>query len=296
MDDELERLIRTLLDDTACLDCHTEFNLQANELDRESDQIYTTRYSCPGDDCNAGYDVQIEDGGHYLSFEAEKRDVDDPDEPRYMSGGSRKQALQKKSHPVRKLFDAAAELPQLLGILSHNQEQLQKAHETIVDEGIDQDGQFHQRVKADIHNYTAAAYSFEDILEKKLEPHLPSDGPVEDAKNEFEEEHEVIKALRTYAQHHRTLPSSLVHFIGADADDRETTITVPMDDLDDFRPGDSSASFGPVQGDQIDVVDRVNRHYDATENLVETMLEVAEEEYEDKYEEYREATSYPELN
>jgi len=68
-----------------------------------------------------------------------------------------------------------------------------------------------------------------------------------------------------------------------------------MDDLDDFRPGDPEASFDPIEGDHIDVVDRVNRHYQAAEKLVATMLKAAEEKYEEQIEEYREATRLPEM-
>lgn len=295
MDDELERLINTLLDDIECFSCHTELDFVADDLERESEQVYTARHDCPGSDCNIEYDVRVENRDLALLFKANERGADRPDRPADMSKMSRKESLQKESHPVRKLTDAAAELTNVIAILYHNQQQLQKAHDIIEDEGIDQDGDFHRRVRADIHNYTAAAYSFEEILGKNVEPHLPSDGPIEDAKNEFEREHEVIKALRTYAQHHLSLPSSVVHFLGPTTDDAEKTITVPMDDLDDFRPGDPEASFEPVDGDHIDVVDRVNRHYEAAENLVDTMLEVAQEEYEERIDEYREVTSYPEI-
>ena len=69
-----------------------------------------------------------------------------------------------------------------------------------------------------------------------------------------------------------------------------------MDDLDDFSPRASDGSFEPVEGDHIRVVDRVNRHYQAGENLVDTMLEVAEEEYDKRIEMYQEVASYPELD
>ncbi|WP_121821031.1 hypothetical protein [Halostella salina] len=295
MDDELKRLINTLLDDVECFSCNTELDIQANELERKSQQVYTARHDCPGDNCNIEYDVRVENRDLALLFDANERGTDRPERPADISKTSRKEPLQKESHPVRKLTDAAAELTNAIAILHHNQQRLQEAHDTIEDEGIDQDGDFHRRVRADVHNYTAAAYSFEEILGKNVEPHLPSDGSIEDAKNKFKRENEVIKALRTYGQHHLTLPSSLVHFLGPTTDDTEITITVPIDDLDDFRPGDPEASFEPVDGDHIDVMDRVNRHYEAAENLVDTMLEVAEEEYEERVDEYREVTSYPEM-
>ena len=147
------------------------------------------------------------------------------------------------------------------------------AHETIENEGFDQDTDLHLRARVHVTNYIAFAYSSEEIVGKNVEPHIPSDGPIENVKNEFDEEHEVIKALRTYAQHHLALPSSFVYFFD---DDGEVTITVPMDDLDDFRLKDPEASFDPIQGNHIDVADRVNRHYEATKKLVTMMLKVAE--------------------
>ncbi|MFC7251461.1 hypothetical protein ACFQJ5_16700 [Halomicroarcula sp. GCM10025324] len=295
MDDELERLIDTLLNEgIRCFACNTEFGIQAEDLEPQSEQIYTTRYNCSGDDCSIEYHIEVEDRDFALSFRANERGSDRPDDLPDISKYTRKEPLQQKSHPARKINDAAVELVNSIAILKHNQQRLQVAKEIVEDEGIDQDGDFHRRIRADIHNYCAAAYSFEKILGKNVEPHLPLDGPIEDAKNEFEDEHEVIKALRTYAQHHLTLPSSIAHFLGPTTEGGDITITVPVDDLDDFSPRASDASFEPVEGDHIRIVDRVNRHYQAAENLVNTMLEMAEEEYNNRLEDYQEATSYPE--
>ena len=297
MDDELERLINTLLnEEIRCFACNTEFDIQADDLEHQSEQIYTTCYNCPGDDCSIEYNIEVEDRDFALSFMANQRGSDRPDDLPDISKHTRKEPLQQKSHPVGKITDAAAELTNAIAILYHNQQRLQDAKEIVKDEGIDQDGDFHRRIRADIHNYCAAAYSFEEILGKNVEPYLPSDGPIEDAKDDFEDEHEVIKALRTYAQHHLTLPSSIAHFLGPTTEGGEITITVPVDDLDDFSPRASDASFEPVESDHIRVVDRVNRHYQAAEDLVDTMLEVAEGEYDKRIEEYQEVTSYPELD
>lgn len=294
MDGELERLINTLLNgDIRCYDCKTQLDIQADELEQQSEHIYTTRYNCPGGDCSIEYDVRVEDKELAIGFEANERGSNRPDKPADMTVISRKEALQKESHPVQKLTEASEELTTAFAIIQHNYRRLQEAYETIENEGFDQDTDFHLRVDADIHNYTASAYSFEKIVEKNVEPHIPSDGPIEDAKNEFDEENEVIKALRTYAQHHLALSSSLTRFF--EGDEVNTTITIPMDDLDDFRPGDPEASFDPVEGDHIDVVDRINCHYEVAENLVATMLKVAEENYENQIEEYREVTQYPEM-
>ncbi|WP_135666689.1 hypothetical protein [Halorhabdus rudnickae] len=296
MDSELERLINALLnDEIRCFNCNSEFDIQATDFEQQSEHLYTLCYNCPSNNCDTKYDIQVKDKGSSLSFEANKHGTDRHDNHPDIAKHVRKEPLQKKSHPVRKIVDAAHELTNAIAILYHNQQQLQEAQEIVEDEGIDQDGNFHRRIRADIHNYTAAAYSFEEILEKSVEPHLPTEGPIKDAKVEFENEHEVIKALRTYAQHHLTLPSSIAHFIGPTTEGGEITITVPIDDLDDFRPGDPEASFKPVKGDHVRVVDRVNRHYQAAENLVDTMLEEAEKEYDERVEEYREASSYPEL-
>lgn len=294
MDGELERLINALLDgEIRCYDCHTKLDIQADGLEPQSEHVYTTRYDCPGDGCSIEYDIRVENEGLALHFEANERGANRPDKPADMTRISRKEPLQKESHPIRKLTDASEELTNAFVILQHNHQRLQKAHKTIENEGFDQDTDFHLRVRTDIHNYTASAYSFEEIVGKNVEPHIPSDGPIENAKNEFDEEHEVIKALRTYAQHHLALPSSFVHFF--DGDEGEVTTTVPMDDLDDFRPGDPEASFDPIDGDHIDVVDRVNRHYEAAEKFVATMLKVAEEKYEEQIEDYREDTRFPEM-
>lgn len=292
MDEELERLINTLLDgDIRCYVCKTQLEIQADDLEQQSAQVYTSQYNCRGEDCDLRYNIEVEDMGPAIRFEAREQGTEYPS----MGKTSRKQPLQKESHPVRHIVDAAEELTKAIDLLEYNQQQLQNAQEKIEAEGIDQDSQFHSRVRADIHNYTAAAYSFEKILEKNVKPHLPNASPIEDAMDDFRDVNEVIKALRTYAQHHLTLPSSIAHFWGQASKDGKIAITVPMEELDDFRPGDPEASFEPIEGNYIHVVDRVNKHYQAVENLVDAMLEVAEEEYKDQVEEYRRVTSYPEL-
>jgi hypothetical protein len=293
MDEELERLINTLLDDVNCFSCGKEFSARAHNLEQQSAEVYTGWYKCPGDGCGTEFDLQVDDLEFGLSFEANERGVDRPDDLPDISVFSRKEPLQKESHPVRKLIDATQALQNALSILSYNQGQLEGAQEIVEEnEGMSRSQAFHRRIGADIHNYAAAAYSFEEIFKKNVEPHIPSDSRVKDANGEFRDRNEVIKAMRTYAQHHLALPSAVSHFLGPNGDD-DITITVPIDDLSDYQIRDPAASFDPVEGDHIRVVDRVNQHHEAAVNLVGAVLEVGKEMHDERIDEYREVTRFP---
>jgi len=100
MDDELERLINTLFDgEIRCYDCHTPLDIQANELERQSEHVYTTRYNCPSDSCSIEYDVRVEDEGLTLHFEANERGANRPDKPADMTRISRKEPSRRSHIP-----------------------------------------------------------------------------------------------------------------------------------------------------------------------------------------------------
>jgi len=288
MEDELELLINTFLDDKIrCVGCNTNIDIQETDLEHQTDQLYTTRYNCSGDNCDIKYDIQVEDQDSILYFEANERGTDRSDKTEDIIIKKSRQKFFLRHESLPKIDDAVCALLDAIEILYHNKQQLQNAQEIIKDRGgTDRDGDLHRRIRADTHNYMAAAYSFEEIFTNNVEPHIPGDSPINDAKTEFKDENEVIKALRTYTQHHLTLPSSIRYSLESTSEDSEIAIVVPMDDLSDFQPGDPEASFEPVKGNHIRVVDRTNRHYQAANNLVNTVLEGAKQEYSNRVEEY----------
>ena len=299
MDTELERLIDALFDDIACYNCGTEFVIQASRLTREDDGLYTTPHSCPG--CEAEYEITVENDRQYLSYEANRLNEDD--DHLNMFSSSRKESLHRQSHPIRELVEGFGELSAALSILWQNRERIHDACETFRDEGLDEKGaEFDRRVNTDVHNYMASAYTFNQILQT-IEPNIPTDGPVEAAKEEFDDEERLIMGLRVYAQHNLSLPFVYAKFIDENTGSTEMTLSVGLEEVnviesdigtygpDGYREG-ADHHYEKVEGDTINIERRINLHYDAAEELVEAIGEHAETEHGDELEDYRESTTY----
>ncbi len=294
MDSEFKRLINGLINENTCYLCDMPIAVEADDLSENSDGVYVTDYYCNG--CDVGYNIQIEDLGHMLSFSASRMDTDDqaPDFPE-ISHNTRKEALHAQTHPVKDLVEGLTEITNALAILHENRRRILKSCEILQEEGFKQDPDFETRVTADLHNYMASSYSFEEIL-RTLEPNLPIGGPVESAKNTFDDENRLIKGLRTYAQHHLTLPHSVSHFHDQNTGKWEMTITVSLEDVGkdevEFDYKDPEISYEKVEGDTINIERRINIHYEAAEKLVQEIFQYAESIYEDELDDYYESTSY----
>lgn len=295
MDEELERLINGLLDNVSCYLCGSAMTVYADDLQKDTSGLYTTDYYCTG--CDVGYEIEIEESESVLSFSASRMDSGGPDtEVPEISHSSRKQALQEQTHPIKDLVEGLIELNNALAILSENRSRIHEACEIFREEGIRRDSDYERRVSTDLHNYMASSYSFEEILET-VEPNLPTDGPVESAETKFHEENMVIKGLRTYAQHHLSLPHSFTQFLDENTGQLETTITVSLEDvgeenLDDFNYRDPDISYEKVEGDTINIERRVDLQFAAAEELVQEIYNYAESTHKDELEDYRESTSY----
>lgn len=292
MDAELERLINTLIEGNECYLCGSSIKIRADSLQNQSDELYGADYHCPG--CDVGYDIEVRDREKTISFKAFRKDIDEEGDRAEIGRSTRKESLQRQSHPASDLVDNTQELTQVLIILFENQQRLQEAANTVREEGFKQDDGFHRKVKADLHNYMASAYSFEKVV-KNIESKLPTDTSVESAKEQFKEEHQIIKGLRTYAQHHLSLPFSLSEFHDDNTGQLTATITVSLDDVADFNYGDPEISYNKVKGNRINVERRVNLHYNAAKDLVEEMFQYVEFTHEDELKHFREVTSYPEI-
>ncbi|EMA68886.1 hypothetical protein C461_04627 [Halorubrum aidingense JCM 13560] len=299
MDVELERLIDGLLTDIACPNCGNEFVIRANRLSKEDDNLYTTPHSCPG--CEAEYEITVENDGQFVSYEANRFDEDE-DHPSMFSS-ARKESLHRQTHPIRELVEGFAELNAALDILQENRERIHDACDIFRDEGLDDQGaEFDRRVNTDVHNYLASAYTFNQILQT-IEPNIPTDGPVEEAKEEFEDEERVIMGLRVYAQHNLSLPFGYAQFIDENTARREMTLSVDLEEVnviesdidtygpDGYREG-ADHHYEKVEGDTINIERRINLHYEAAKELVDAIGEHAEAEHGNELEDYRESVTY----
>jgi hypothetical protein len=295
MDKEKERLIEGLIEGETCYLCSSNINLSPNNLETDSENLYTAEYQCTG--CDVIYDIEIEDLGHILSFSAYRRDIENELDVPQMSRNTRKESLHEQTHPAKDLVESLEELINVLIILQQNKNRINQACDNIRQEGgFDTSSDFDRRVQADLHNYMASSYSFEEVL-ATVEPNLPTGGPVESAWDTFHEENQVIKGLRTYAQHHRSLPHSYTQFNDENTDQMEVGITVSLEDVgedevEDFNYGDPSISYKKVKGDLINVERRVELHYEAAEELVNQIFKYTESERGEELEDYHELTTY----
>lgn len=299
MDAELERLIDGLLADIACYNCRTEFTIRTNRLTREDDGLYTTQHSCPG--CEAEYEITVENDRQFLSYEANRLDEDDDHLNMYSS--SRKESLHRQTHPIRELVEGFGELKAALAILWENRERIHDACDTFRDEGLDDKGaEFDRRVNTDVHNYMASAYTFNQILQT-IEPNIPTEGPVKETKEEFEDEERLIMGLRVYAQHNLSLPFGYSQFIDENTGSSEMTLSVGLEEVnviesdintygpDGYREG-AEHHYEKVEGDTVNIERRINLHYEAADALVEAIAEHAAAEHGDELDDYRESTTY----
>jgi hypothetical protein len=304
MSDTIDRLVGGLLDSAVCYACETPFELEVDDLDEGTDLLYHTDYSCTG--CEIEYSVEIEDYGHGLSLEAHRTDQETPgpDDFAEITMSARKEALQEQTHPARDLVEGLSELGDALELLYINKNRIVEACETVRtdEDGISQGDEFHTEINTDLHNYMASAYTFEEIL-GTLEPNLPTDGPVESAKSDFEDEKKVITGLRTYTQHHLTLPWVFSDFTDENLEQRVITLAASLDDVDtiesdlDRFPPDgymrgASHHYGNIKGDSINIERRVKLHFEAASDLVDTIYNHASDVHGEDLKEYDKVTKY----
>lgn len=297
MDAELERLIDGLLSGMTCSNCGAELVIRANRLTKEGAGVYTTHHSCP--ECEAVFEITVEDKGQHLKYVADRTDIDD--DRLNMFSTTQKGMLHEQTHLIRDLVEGFRELGRGLEILQENKERITKACETFRDDGLHTRGQeYDRRVNTDLHNYLASAYTFTQVLQT-VEPNIPTDGPVEESKDTFEDEERLILGLRVYSQHNLSIPFSYAVFVDENTGSTETTLSVDLEEVniiesdidtygpDGYREG-ADHHYEKVEGETINIERRINLHYDAATELVETIREHAEAEYSDGLEDYREAT------
>lgn len=290
MNAELERLTNALIEETRCCICDSLIEIRADDLEQDTDDLYVAVYYCPG--CDVGYDIEVRNKGGVISFKAFRKDITKEEDLAQISRQTSNEGLQGQSHPASNLVDNSLELVKALSILFENQQRLQEPANTIREEGFKQNEEFQRKVKTDLHNYMASAFSFEEIV-GDMKPKLPRDSKVELAEEKFKEEHQIIKGLRTYAQHHLPLPFSLTWIQDENTGRMRYQITVSLDDMDDFGYRDPDISYEKVEGDRINVERRVNLHYAAAEDLVQEIIHYVESTHEEELKDFRRVTTYP---
>lgn len=301
MDDKLDRLANTLIEGIHCSNCGTPLSIESSEMEAKDEGVYRYDYSCNG--CEAEYAITVEEEKAILRVEYTRTDDNAPEELITPFKSSRKEGLQRQSHPAKDLVERYRELNAALTLLWQNRNRILHECNTLREKGSSRtDEEFHRRVHADMHNYVASAYTFDEILQN-VESTLPTDGPVEDALKSYKEHKKVINGLRVYAQHQFTLPVSYINLFGEDEEIKQT-IGVKLNEVneieshvernppDGYALGASDHHYEKIEGEYINFERRVNFHYEAAEELVATIADHTEDVHEDEIEDYRESVRY----
>lgn len=296
MNAELERLVNALIEGNQCYNCGMPFSIEPTKLEAQDDGVYISDYSCYS--CEAEYAITVQDEKANLKLEYSRTDENAPENSIISFQSCRKEALQRQSHPAKDLIERYHELNAALTLLWQNRERILDECNTLRGEGnTEQNEEFHRRVHADMHNYVASAYTFDEILQN-VEPNLPTDGPVKDALESYEEEKKVISGLRVYAQHQFTLPVSYTLFpenqsIGVKLDEVSVIESdVKRNPPDGYALGADNHHYEKIDGGYINFERRVNLHYEAAGKLVRTIAEHAEDVRGDEIKDYWDRTSY----
>jgi len=302
MNANLERLINALIEGNHCYNCGTPFSIEPSELDAKGENAYITDYSCFG--CKAEYAITIKGEKKCLKMEHSRTDKDAPEELIPPFTRQRKEALQRQSHPAKDLIEGYHELNAALTLLWQNRKRILDECKTLREEGnTERKEKFRRQVHADIHNYMASAYTFDEVL-KNVAPNLPTDGPVKTALESYGDEKKVISGLRVYAQHQFTIPVSYITYFGED-EEPEHTIGVRLDEVnviesdvkryppDGYALGAGDHHYEKVEGEYINFERCVNLHYEACGELVGVIAKHAEDVRGNEIEDYRERTGYP---
>lgn len=267
----------------------------------QGDYELEAEYRCSS--CSIDYDILVEDNGHGVSVEV-FRDGQDPDNDHpTVSKFSHKASLHEELHQARDLVEGIFELDSALSILEVNKRRITESVEELRQQhGFHTSDEFDRNLETDIHNYLAAAYSFEQIL-STVEGELPTDGPVETVLENFQDEHCVISGLRTFVQHYLTLPTSYSHYLNENTGNRRVSVIVNIEDINviesdvDRYPPDGYAQgaeyhYGQIDLELIDIDLHVQSHFNAAEALVSSIMNHAADVRGDDLQEYVEQTDY----
>lgn len=301
---ELYRFAYHLAEGVECNQCDEPFEYH-NLKFQPSQKSYDLEASYQCQSCSTDYLFLVEDMGHGVDLEIYRDDQDIVDEHAVTGTFRQKSSLHEDLHPARDLVEAIFELGEIRGILEVNKDRITEAVEEIREpQGLRQPDEFHQQLDADIHNYLSSAYSFSQIL-STVEGDLPTDGPVESKLEDFKDEERVITGLRTYVQHHLTLPTSFTRYLNPNTGAWRTSVTVKIEDVNEIEsdkdryspdgyahPQGAEHHYGDVDLDLIDIELHVLSHFNAAESLVSVIYSHAGDVRGDDLEEYAEKTDY----
>lgn len=290
----IKSLAYVLLEDAHCTECNQDYDLQAIDLKRGESADYIGSYLC--ENCTATYGIRVEDDGEFLEVKTNRLDLAiAPGFSQHIS--SRKSDIYREIHSASDLVRGLGQLNQIQSVVLVNKDRILEHHETLK-QGDNPRGDL-ETLRADVHNFLASAYSFEQIY-NTLDTTLPTDGQVADAKTKYDEDKRVVLGLRTYAQHELNFSIKYGIYTEMRAGKAPETITVPLEEVRiieseaDRYPSDGYRNDHPyerVEGENIDVVEEVKRFSDSAENLVEAISAHMEHKHGSELDDYREKTN-----
>lgn len=279
---DLQRLAYAFFGDVECAECGTTFSVERIRFTSAPEEVecdLLSEYECV--DCGVEYDLLAEDQGDRLFCLWEREDKHWFDS-RYAT----KPHLYERAHPARNLIEGLRTLDTLTNMLLVSKKRLE-GHADIRDRRLD-NPMYATLVFSDTHNYLATAYSLDEAI-KGVSDVVPTDVDLP-PKGRYEESCNVIIGLRIFVQHYRHFP------IKVDLDDPPIcTFEVELDEVTEMGGSgyrdDAEEYYGDVEGDKINLSERVATHYQNTRSYVDALTEYCRTEYADELEDFQEKTS-----
>lgn len=280
-----------MVEDMECGACKEPFHsneIQFNVTNNQKNR-FESEYQCP--ECNTLYDITIFDKSEdTIKLHADRQDIKTaPDRPATDIYSADKSSLYRKTLSIREIIEALNELSAALRILATNKTRLDKKFDRIDQEdGFNQPPDFFDDIEADIHNYMAASYTFDERIDK-LETILSTDSHIEAEREQFRTDRAVIRGLRIFVQHNLSISSYLHAGPAQGTAGQKTTIAVDLERVRDMEYDHEDGAdhyYSDVEGDQIDLKLEVENHFRSATDIFAIIHDYTIEQNKDQIEEY----------
>lgn len=280
-----------MVKETNCSACKEPFHSNEIQFDVTNNQQsrFECEYQCP--ECDTLYDITVfEETEDTITLHKDRQDIKTaPNRPATGVSKTCRSSLYKETLSVREIVEALDELCAALRILTTNKKRLTEIFDRIDQKNVfNQLSEFFDRIDADIHNYIAASYTFDERLET-LESVLSTDNHIEAERVQFKAERAVIRGLRIFVQHNSSISSYLHAAPVQETAEYKTTIAIDLERVRDMEyDHDEGADhyYSDVDGEQIDLKQEVEHHFQAVNNVFTAIWDHTIDQHKDAIEEY----------
>lgn len=305
-----QRLAYTAIQRQSCSFCNSDIDFNRLKLEENTDSKFIANYSCRSCDSDLRISVSIDEDCVETIIEAESSGEE------LSKSITPKPALYQEGHAAEQLLSELHNLYRGVEILNNNQDrifQIEDSTGQIVDNIFnrpfsDIQENFPTRdivisldetsdwgiLDTEVHNYLAAAYSFDQLLET-VRPKVEWGEAAESEFKKYKSRKKTILGLRHYVQHEGALSLSLrpkEHETGIRGD-----ILTPLEEIevmesqkavyppDGYKKG-ADHHFSEIDGDNVNISDQFKQHSINCGQLALEVLQNGLEERGDEIQEY----------